>query len=190
MRRPSVRQRPSQRDAGRPRTVNRDVVRQLRVVSNTVRARAPRESFKVYLDLLRHQDAQWNRCAPTCSRAVCLTAEQCNGGAKRYGGIADIGLAIPNESAGGDLPDVKVESRLRGARVSSEQERHDVPAPDEAFDIGGRHLLGTAAEVQDVGEVDRVLTFRSYSGSSQGPYRRAPGAVNMEMPLKKALNPF
>ena len=25
-------------------------------------------------------------------------------------------------------------------------------------------------------------TFRSYSGSSQGPYRRAPGAVNMERP--------
>ena len=33
-------------------------------------------------------------------------------------------------------------------------------------------------------------TFRSYSGSSQGPYRRAPGAVKMEMPLKRLWTLF
>ena len=55
------------------------------------------------------------------------------------------------------LTDVRIEHGLRACRIPTSQDRHCIPAPDQAFEVVGGYLLGATAQVKNVGEIDCVL---------------------------------
>jgi len=56
-----------------------------------------------------------------------------------------------------DLADIQVESSLGATPITPAQNRHCVPATDQAFEVGARQLVGASAEIQDVREINGVL---------------------------------
>ncbi len=55
-----------------------------------------------------------------------------------------------------DLADVSVEGGFGASGVAAPQDCHRIPTSYEPLQVRRRHLFGSAAQVDDVGEVDRI----------------------------------